>query len=273
LVFIICYLVFFLYNEHIKGDAMKKKCLVYLIILPLLLPLSAHARAGGGGSGGGGGSSSGGSSSGSTNSDHYYGHGYNDPIGSMFSTIAIGGLLVLIPAMPMLAYRRRVKKKAKQSAALLHWLEDTDAIWNEKLIKQRVEDIYYHVQDAWTNAKVEDLKPYLTEHLYEQWKMRLTWMELRNERNVLDNIKLRRSAVVGIQDYRDDSQDSCWLYIEGSMIDYTINSQTQTIMEGKRKTSTFVEYWKLQRIGDTFYLDDVRQKEDVNPEDFTDWRE
>ena len=35
-------------------------------------------------------------------------------------------------------------------------------------------------------------------------------------------------------------------------------------MEGKRKTSTFVEYWKLQRIGDTFYLDDVRQKEDVN---------
>ena len=83
----------------------------------------------------------------------------------------------MIPAMPMLAYRRRVKKKAKQSAALLHWLEDTDAIWNEKLIKQRVEDIYYHVQDAWTNAKVEDLKPYLTEHLYEQWKMRLTWME------------------------------------------------------------------------------------------------
>lgn len=264
----ICYLVFFLYNEHIKGDVMKKKCLVYLIILPLLLPLSAYARAGGGG-----GSYSGGSSSGSTNSDHYYGRGYNDPIGSMFSTIAIGGLLVLIPAMPMLAYRRRVKKKAKQSAALLHRMEDTDAIWNEKLIKQRVEDIYYHVQDAWTNAKVEDLKPYLTEHLYEQWKMRLTWMELRNERNVLDNIKLRRSAVVGIQDYRDDSQDSCWLYIEGSMIDYTINSQTQTITEGKRKTSTFVEYWKLQRIGDTFYLDDVRQKEDVNPEDFTDWRE
>ena len=98
----ICYLVFFLYNEHIKGDVMKKKCLVYLIILPLLLPLSAYARAGGGGSGGGGGSSSGGSSSGSTNSDHYYGRGYNDPIGSMFSTIAIGGLLVLIPAMPML---------------------------------------------------------------------------------------------------------------------------------------------------------------------------
>ena len=62
-----------------------------------------------------------------------------------------------------------------------------------------------------------------------------------------NNIKLRRSAVVGIQDYRDDSQDSCWLYIEGSMIDYTINSQTQTITEGKRKTSTFVEYWKLQK--------------------------
>ena len=51
----ICYLVFFLYNEHIKGDVMKKKCLVYLIILPLLLPLSAYARAGGGGSGGGSG--------------------------------------------------------------------------------------------------------------------------------------------------------------------------------------------------------------------------
>ncbi len=90
---------------------------------------------------------------------------------------------------------------------------------------------------------------------------------------IVDNIKLLRSAVVGVQDYCDDSQDFCWLYIEGSMIDYTVNSQTHTVIEGKRKKTTFVEYWKLQRIGDTFYLDDVRQKEDVNPEDFTDWRE
>lgn len=268
-----CYLGFFLYNEHVKGDIMKKKYLLLLFVLPLLLPLSVQARAGGGGSGGSGGSSGGSTSSGSTNSNHYHGRGYNDPIGNMFSTIAMGGLLVLLPAMPMLAYRRRVKKKAKQSAALLQRIDDMDSIWNEKQIKQRVEDIYYHVQEAWTNAKVEDLKPYLTEHLYEQWKMRLTWMELRNERNVLDHIKLLRSAVVGVQDYSDDSQDSCWLYIEGSMVDYTVNSQTHTVTEGSRKKSTIVEYWKLQRIGNSFYLDDVRQKEDVNPEDFTDWRE
>ena len=160
----------------------------------------------------------------------------------------------MIPAMPMLAYRRRVKKKAKQSAALLHRMEDTDAIWNEKLIKQRVEDIYYHVQDAWTNAKVEDLKPYLTEHLYEQWKMRLTWMELRNERNVLDNIKLRRSAVVGIQDYRDDSQDSCWLYIEGSMIavSYTHLDVYKRQEQGLKKrgiTDVEIKVGRLDDIG------------------------
>lgn len=57
------------------------------------------------------------------------------------------------------------------------------------------------------------------------------------------------------------------------MIDYTVDTETNSVTEGTRKKSTFVEFWKLQRVHDMFYLDDVRQKDDVNPEDFTDWRE
>ena len=48
------------------------------------------------------------------------------------------------------------------------------------------------------------------------------------------------------------------------MIDYTINSQTQTIMEGKRKTSTFVEYWKLIKENGCWVLDEIRQKNEFN---------
>lgn len=253
---------------------MKKRFILFLLVIPFLFPISLQARAGGGGSGGSGGGTGGGSSSsGSSNSSHYHRRGDNDPIGSMFSIIAMGGLLILIPAIPMLAYRRRVKKKAKQSRELLRKIDDLDAVWNEKQIRQRAEEIYYHVQEAWTKTDYEGLKPYLTEHLYKQWRTRLTWMELRNEHNVLDKIKLLRSAVVGIQDASDDRKDFCWLYIEGSMIDYTVDTETNSVTEGTRKKSTFVEFWKLQRVHDMFYLDDVRQKDDVNPEDFTDWRE
>lgn len=250
---------------------MKRKIYIVLCLILLLFPLPLKARAGGGGGGSGGGGG-GGSSGGGSHTTHR-GSGYHDPVGSLMSYVTVGSLAVLFPMIPMIVYRRRVKKKAKESEALLDQLDDMDPIWDEKHICNRVEEIYYHVQEAWTNSDIEGLKPYLTNHLYEQWKMRLNWMELRHEHNVLKNIKLLRSAVVGVQDYKDDEQDCCWLYIEGNMVDYTVDTETKLVVDGNKKKSSFVEYWKLQRIDQMFYLDDVKQKDEINPEDFIDYKE
>lgn len=250
---------------------MKKKMRILIILIILLTPMPAFARAGGGSSGSSGGGSS--SSGSSTRHHHYSGNRSQDFIGSIFSMLGVVGVVILIPSIPMIVYRNRVRKKSKQTKEILETIQNTDNIWDEKDILRRAEDIYYHVQEAWTNNDTDALKPYVTPHLYEQWKTKLVWQEMRNERNVLENIKLLRSAIVGVQDYKDNNKDYCWIYIEGSMKDYTLNTETQVMTDGTKKQTSFVEYWKLLRIEDEFYLEEILQKEDIDPENFIDWRE
>ncbi len=250
---------------------MKKKVCSFMLLILLMMPLPVYARAGGGSSGGSGGG--GGSSSSSSHHHYYNGNRNSSPFGSLLSIIGVFGVIIFIPSIPMIVYRNRVRKKSKQTKEILESIQSADSVWKEEDILRRTEDIYYHVQNAWTNTDIEALKPYLTPHLYEQWKMKLTWQEMRKERNVLEDIKLLKKAIVNVKDYQDDSQDCCWLYIEGSMKDYTVNTETQEVIEGIKKQTSFVEYWKLLRIEDEFYLDEILQKEDISPENFIDRKE
>lgn len=249
---------------------MKKKVWILILLMIILTPAPIFARAGGGSSGSG---SSGGGSSSSSRHHHYNNNHNQDPLGSLISTVGVVGVIILIPSIPMIVYRNRVRKKSKQTKEVLETIQTTDTLWKEEDILKRAEDIYFHVQEAWTYNDTEALKPYLTPHLYEQWKTKLVWQEMRNERNVLENIKLLRSSIVGVQDYQDNNKDCCWVYIEGSMKDYTLNTETQEVTDGTKKQTSFVEYWKLLRIEDNFYLDEILQKEDTDPENFIDWSE
>ena len=149
-----------------------------------------------------------------------------------------------------LVYRGKVYKKSRQSKKLLKEIDDLDAVWDEDHIYTRVEEIFYAVQNAWTMKSLEDLQPYLSDRLMENWKAKIDWMDIRKERNVLENIQLLSRSLVGIYDALDDSKDMAWFYIE-----------------------SFIEFWKLIRKEDEFYLDEVRQKDEMNIQDFVNFSE
>ena len=51
---------------------------------------------------------------------------------------------------------------------------------------------------------LEELQPYLSDALMENWKTKLDWMDIRRERNILENIQLLSRSIVGIYDDIDD---------------------------------------------------------------------
>ena len=210
-----------------------KRRLILLITLALLLifPLGLQARAGGGGSSGGSGGSSGGSSS------HSSGHarGTSSPLSSLVS----GGAFMLMAGAGGIIFAVHLHRKHSASRALLKQIDDQDYHWNEAVLDERVEKTYYAVQRAWSDMDLDTLKAYLSSSLYGRWQVKLAFMEMNHEQNILQDIRLLKHKVVGVGDRQDDEQDFCWYYIKGRMVDYIIDTQTRQIKTGITKPSRF----------------------------------
>ena len=244
-----------------------KRRLILLITLALLLifPLGLQARAGGGGSSGGSGGSSGGSSS------HSSGHsrGTSSPI----TSLVYEGAFLLMAGAGGIIFAVHLHRKHSASRALLKQIDDLDYHWNEAVLDERVEKTYYAVQRAWSDMDLDTLRAYLSTRLYGRWQVKLAFMEMNHEQNILQDIRLLKHKVVGVGDRQDDEQDFCWYYIKGRMVDYTIDTCNNQLIQGSTKPSSFEEYWRFQRQCGVFVLDEVLQKDEISLDQFTDFSE
>jgi hypothetical protein len=94
-------------------------------------------------------------------------------------------------------------------------------------------------------------------------------MAYRNEKNVLDKIRLVQALPVAVHDDPDNARDYIWFYIKGRMVDYTINTKTQMKISGSTHSTSFVEYWQFIRQGDDWVLHKILQKDEANQIPFT----
>ena len=239
--------------------------LLACLMLFLLSPMALQARAGGGGSSGGGGGSSGGSSS------HSSGHarGTSSPLSSLVS----GGAFMLMAGAGGIIFAVHLHRKHSASRALLKQIDDQDYHWNEAVLDERVEKTYYAVQRAWSDMDLDALRAYLSTRLYGRWQVKLASMEMNHEQNILQDVRLLKHKVVGVGDSRDDEQDFCWYYIKGRMVDYTIDTCSNQLIQGSTKPSSFEEYWRFQRQDGVFVLDEILQKDEISLDQFTDCSE
>jgi hypothetical protein len=200
--------------------------LLATVLLCCLVPIDALARAGGGSSRGGG----------------------------ILNLILLPFIIIYSAIITHYA-----RKKNKQAKALISKISQIDKAWNFNALKARIEETFFKVQIAWRDRDQDIAKDYMSERLYKKHKIQTSYMRQKQRRNIMENINLKEAKVVEIMDYIDDSQDSFWVYIVGSMIDYTIDDKTGKIIDGKKINLPFKELWRFIRQGDTWVLDEIDQ--------------
>ena len=219
-------------------------------------------RAGGGGSSGG--SSSGGSSSGSR-STHTSNTKRNYGILDFLSSILNAILMIVMICIGSIVLYIKVLRSSFNSKRYMRMLDDKDITWNYKTVEKQVIDAYYTIEEAWAEGNMKKAKKYMSKDLYENFQTKLGWMEINNQKNILKKIKLLNVKPVSIHDDEDDSKDLIWFYIKGKMIDYTINTETKEMIEGKTYSTSFIEFWKFTRTKkNTWVLSKILQKEEAN---------
>lgn len=200
-----------------------------LAVIAFIQPEEAMARAGGGGGGSGGG------------------------FGSRFLTfILLPFLIVYAAIMSFLAFT-----KNKQSKELIRRIATLDPAWDPDHLKDRIEETYYKVQYAWRDRDQNIAKDYMSDRLYNKHKQQTDDMVIRGVRNVMESISLKGAKLVEVLDYIDNTKDSFWALIEGSMIDYTINEESGKVIDGEKKNDSFTELWKFKREVHGWVLDEI----------------
>jgi predicted lipid-binding transport protein (Tim44 family) len=175
-----------------------------------------------------------------------------------------GGIINLILLPILLIYSalltHKVRKKNRECLALLEKIEQSDPAWNVDRLKHRVDQVYFKVQEAWRERDQDIAKSYMSPALFDQHKIQTDQMIAQHERNVLEKINLIETDLVDVEDFTDNERDQFWVYLKGSMIDYTIDDRTNERISGKREVEEFTELWKFIRSGNNWVLDEIDQK-------------
>ncbi len=256
---VICFLIIVLFLAScigITAYAEGEETVYSVTIAPL--------RAGGGSSGGGGGG--GGSSGGGSSSSHHSGSRRPaSPLGTILQII----IMPLVFFSSSVIFYIQLTKRSRKAKKLMKQMMQSDSAWKFKEISADVADAYMAIQEAWANMDMTPAKRYMSDELFDKFQTQLNWTKYKNQKHVMENIQLLKSLPVAVHDDRDNSRDYVWFYIKGKMIDYTIDTNTQLVVEGNTMAASFVEYWQFIRKDGRWVLNKILQKDEENQIPFT----
>ena len=151
-----------------------------------------------------------------------------------------------------------VHKKSKESGELLKKLAERDEIWDMESMKGRIRVAFFRIQEAWMQRDQTIAKDYLSSSLFKKHESLTDKMLSEHKKNMLEKIELSEIRIVEVADYKDDSADRIWVYIKGSMIDYTVNDLTLKVISGDpTQPEHFRELWRFIRGPEGWVLDEI----------------
>ncbi len=115
--------------------------------------------------------------------------------------------------------------------------------------KQRVNDVYFALQNAWSANTWDDARPFVTDPLYQQLRFWIEGYKQAGLRNQLTDIALHEVQIVKVSD--DAWYESITVRIMGSMKDATLNEKGEVVSGNADKSRTFSEYWTFLRASGT----------------------
>lgn len=174
------------------------------------------------------------SSSSSSSSSHGGGHG--NPKVALFITISIFAFCILFTYLLMRLMRSsNPHTKGNFYVFGLKDYQIYEKLGNNFDINKFIAEafkIYYDVQIAWMNNDIDSVRNILSDELYNSYKMQLLPMQQKNEKNMMENIKLLNAAIATISFV--DNKLEIQVEMDVTCNDYIINTKTGKVLRGKK---------------------------------------
>lgn len=143
---------------------------------------------------------------------------------------------------------KKIARKKEEAAQAHVKAAARDVAWNQDFIRENITSAFYAIQKGWMERDQDLCREWMTDALYRRHKAMTDNMIASGTKNMLMNIILKEVTIVEVTDEPDDSKDSLWAVVEGSMFDYTVRLDTGKVIKGKNDESeSFRELWKFKR--------------------------
>lgn len=157
----------------------------------------------------------------------------NDPLGKLVQAgiaTVLGGANPSVPTVDITAKLASIKQ--------------TDPNFNEQIFKDKAQNAFFKIQEAWEKQDLKIARPFVTDAIMQRYSTQISDMQSRSEKNVLENIVIGNMEIADINS--DDKFNYIKVKIDASCADYTIDGQGKMIRGSKTPTG-FSEYWTFIR--------------------------
>ena len=122
----------------------------------------------------------------------------------------------------------------------------SDPSFDESRFKDNVMDMFFKIQAAWMNRDLSSAKSLLTDEMRNIFQEDIDAMLSSKKINRLENIAVRNVEIS--EAWQDAGQDYITTLIYANILDYTIDEQDGTVVNGSKTDPTkFEEYWTFTR--------------------------
>lgn len=121
--------------------------------------------------------------------------------------------------------------------------EDIDALdntINKSEIVNKTFDIYRDVQYAWSQFDYEKLESLLSDELYNNYKMQLETLKMKNQKNLMEDITFKNGYLKAIN--FDGDTEYAVMSLTITMKDYVIDMNTNNVVRGNDQVTIEVTY-------------------------------
>ena len=230
---------------------MKKKNIIILLAIITLISIPiAKLKAD---SGWDSGYDSGWSDTGSSWSSDYDRGSSSGSSSTMDSITALIVFTIIIIISIYISYKESQKKKTNSNQSkqaqikklTQEEINNIDPSINLEEIKHYTFDLYKNVQDAWMNFDYDKLREYLSDELYNNYKMQLETLKMKNGRNIMENITYQNASITDIR--KTETLETITVMLTISMKDYVVDKNNVVTRGNKNATTTITYLITLER--------------------------
>lgn len=152
--------------------------------------------------------------------------------------------------MERLKKRQAAARQAISTAAL------QDSAWNEESLLAHARQTFLQYQYDWSTFNTASIQTYTSPRYMAHSSLLLSALRELGRTNVMAQVEIKNSLIVGIHDDPDNARDSFEVAFEASALDQLVDSNNTIIF---KDTKPFIEYWHFIRSGESWLLDSIVQ--------------
>ena len=165
-------------------------------------------------------------------------------------------ILIIVLALLKPHIAKRVLKKSQSK----------DPMWNEDELKHIAEKIFPLVHESLAKRDSTIIGDYVTDHMFMFHERDINELMSNHEIYKYSSINITKIVVIGVEDYKENNDDTFSVKINGSMISYTTDENNdEYINNSPNNIKQFNNILEFVRDGNSWYLHKIF--EDCNTDD------